>query len=203
MLDFVLRSLKAGLMIGVGCIAYTVVGNHYVGSFLFALGLFYVIMSGYFLFTGRIGGLKIEEIFGIKDIYFNTTSPISLILMLVINLVGIWCMCSCFSLFSGIDMSFASTLASNKIAESLPECFVRSIGCGMMMYVAVSGYKANNHPLTVIMPVMAFILCGFEHCIANFGYMAMAGMYSFKHILVMVLGNAVGSLILSKPVIGK
>ena len=53
----------------------------------------------------------------------------------------------------------------------------------MLMYIAVDG----------------FILCGFEHCIANMFYFSLAGMWSGKallYILIMTLGNAVGDMVL-------
>ncbi len=46
--------------------------------------------------------------------------------------------------------------------------------------------------------VMVFILCGFEHCVANMYYFSVAGMWSGKtllYLLVMTLGNAVGGVV--------
>ena len=43
-----------------------------------------------------------------------------------------------------------------------------------------------------------FILCGFEHCVANMYYFSVAGMWSGKtllYLLVMTLGNAVGGVV--------
>ena len=45
---------------------------------------------------------------------------------------------------------------------------------------------------------MVFILCGFEHCVANMYYFSVAGMWSGKtllYLLVMTLGNAVGGVV--------
>jgi formate/nitrite transporter FocA (FNT family) len=87
----------------------------------------------------------------------------------------------------------------NKLLEdkiTIREAFLRSLGCGAMMYIAVDGYKNNNHPLTVIMPVMCFILCGFDHCIANYGYMAMNGDLFCWQLPVWVVGNGLGSLMI-------
>jgi formate/nitrite transporter FocA (FNT family) len=83
-----------------------------------------------------------------------------------------------------------------------------------MMYLAVNGWRKTQNPLTVIMPIMFFILCGFEHCIANFGYFWMwlmedAGGHFAERIaecpmgfsvnlLIMIVGNALGSLSFSK-----
>ena len=43
-----------------------------------------------------------------------------------------------------------------------------------------------------------FILCGFEHCVANMYYFTMGGAWSGRailYLLVMTLGNAVGGVI--------
>ena len=45
---------------------------------------------------------------------------------------------------------------------------------------------------------MVFILCGFEHCVANMYYFSVAGMWSGKalvYLLVMTLGNSVGGIL--------
>ena len=50
------------------------------------------------------------------------------------------------------------------------------------------------------MCVIVFILCGFEHCIANMFYFSVARSWSFKTILytfVMILGNSIGSILIA------
>ena len=50
------------------------------------------------------------------------------------------------------------------------------------------------------MGVMAFILCGFEHCVANMFYFSIAGIFSLKvfgYLLIMILGNSIGSIIIA------
>ena len=72
------------------------------------------------------------------------------------------------------------------------------------MYIAVNNYKKENDVIgkymTIFMGVMAFILCGFEHCVANMFYFSIAGTFSLKvfaYLLVMILGNSVGSVIIA------
>ena len=74
----------------------------------------------------------------------------------------------------------------------------------MIMYIAVNNYKKEEDVIgkymTIFMGVMAFILCGFEHCVANMFYFSIAGVFSFKvllYLLVMVLGNSLGSIIIA------
>ena len=75
-----------------------------------------------------------------------------------------------------------------------------------MMYFAVYNFKEEKHPLYVIMPIMCFILCGFEHCIADMGYFAIAAVpfdtNFFIKMGLYIAGNGIGSLIFSKLNIG-
>ena len=74
------------------------------------------------------------------------------------------------------------------------------------MYIAVNNYKKENDIIgkyiTIFMGVMAFILCGFEHCVANMFYFSIAGVFSLKvvgYLLIMILGNSVGSILIALP----
>ena len=72
------------------------------------------------------------------------------------------------------------------------------------MYIAVNNYKKVNNDfgkyLSIFMCVMVFILCGFEHCIANMAYFTIGGVWSFDALLcliIMILGNSVGSIVIA------
>lgn len=95
----------------------------------------------------------------------------------------------------------AQAIAQNKLSDNWASILFLSIGCGIMMYLAVKGYQDNPNWLLVVLPVMVFILSGFEHSIANMFYFAMAGEYSLKafgYIGLMLVGNAIGSLAFKK-----
>ena len=67
------------------------------------------------------------------------------------------------------------------------------------MYVAVDGYKTSKHPAILFLGVAAFILCGFEHCIADMFYFSLAGAWSGRAalcILVITLGNTAGAILI-------
>jgi formate/nitrite transporter FocA (FNT family) len=68
------------------------------------------------------------------------------------------------------------------------------------MFIAVDGYAKTKNPIILFLGVAAFILCGFEHCIADMFYFFVAGMWSnaaLKTILIITLGNSVGGMLLS------
>lgn len=64
----------------------------------------------------------------------------------------------------------------------------------MLMYIAVTAYKANQKIEFVILPVMVFILAGFYHSIADMAYAAMANLKvrDAWPILITIVGNFIG-----------
>ena len=57
-LDFFIKGIYAGIMIGIGGIAYLAIPNKIVGSFIFSIGLLTVCMYGMNLYTGKIGYME-------------------------------------------------------------------------------------------------------------------------------------------------
>ena len=90
-------------------------------------------------------------------------------------------------------------MCNNKLNDDYISLFLLGIFCGFLMYASVEGYKTVKNPLILFAGVSAFILCGFEHCIANMFYFSMAGMWSAKAflcILVITLGNSIGGMLI-------
>ena len=187
--DFVLKSLSGGFLIGFGCIANVMSDNKIIGAFLFSLGLLTVIVTESKLYTGKVGYAK-ANLFH----WFIFLIPI-----LLLNLIGISAVCSVFGNLSDLNLD-TSELLTKKYDENILSALIRSFGCGVMMYIAVDGYKRTEKPIIVIMPVMCFILSGFEHCIANYGYMTMNNEYYCPQLIIWIVGNSVGSLTLKKLV---
>jgi formate/nitrite transporter FocA (FNT family) len=85
----------------------------------------------------------------------------------------------------------------NDSAESL---FFLGVFCGILMFIAVDGYAKTKNPIILFLGVAAFILCGFEHCIADMFYFSVAGMWSteaLRVILTITVGNAVGGMLIT------
>ena len=71
------------------------------------------------------------------------------------------------------------------------------------MFIAADGYKTIDSSLgkhlAIFLPVIVFILCGFEHCVANMFYFTAAKMWSseaFIRLLVMTAGNSAGGVLI-------
>lgn len=186
-LNLIKNSIVAGILIGFGCITNVLCENHIIGAFLFSLGLLTVIIQGRYLFTGKIGYYD-----GSAMNLFNIS------IGLIVNLVSIWLFCFLFAKLSCLPLECYG-LVDKKLHEGITEALVKSLGCGAMMYIAVNGYNKTNKPITVIMPVMVFILCGFDHCVANFGYMGLCGCFLIPiQLICWIIGNTFGSWLISK-----
>ena len=138
-----------------------------------------VCVLGANLFTGKCGFLVEDKI-----------KPLHLALVLLINLIAGYIFGLIFSLCDASIMAAASEkVASWDMSWSF---FVRSILCGVIMYLAVAIYRKGSK-LGILLGVPLFIFCGFQHCIANVITLGVAQTFSWT-LLVCILGNFVGSI---------
>ena len=178
-------SIMSGLMIGFGGIVFLMCTNRIVGATLFSFGLLTIICQGFALYTGRIG-------------YFRTYGALSLLITIAGNFVGTFIMAKAFQLTRHtVDIV---SVVTPKLQDSSLSVFLLSIGCGAMMYLAVDSYRKSKSWLFVIMPIVIFILSGFEHSIANMFYISLAGEWGWEAIritAIAIVGNGIGSWLLN------
>lgn len=193
--DF-LYAIMAGAFIALGGVVYLSLSNKIVGAFMFSLGLFAVCTLKYNLFTGKVGYLFNNDV--------KTYLPWCLMVW-VGNLIGSIIVAELIRLTriapDLIDKS--SKLVQVKADDSLISLFVLGIFCNIMVVHAVDQYLNNPHEigkyLGIVLSIMVFILCGFEHCIADMFYFQMARMWSGQTIialLVITLGNVLGGILI-------
>lgn len=177
-----IKSILAGICISTGCISFLSVDNKYLGTFLFSLGLLTVVTFQLNLFTGKVGYLcsidrKLSYLWSLFKIWIG-------------NLAGCFLTAlACLQTRINIDTSALINVKNNDTYLSL---FILAIFCGMLMHIAVSGYKKIQNPLIVVLPVMVFILIGAEHCVADMFYWFYNKEINIPAILIITLGNAVG-----------
>ncbi len=177
-----------------GAVVYLSVENHIVGALLFCVGLFTIYTFGLYLYTGKV--CLIPE---------NPPSFLGeLALIYSGNLVGAVGMGYLLRATKLVHLSEVTTsLVTAKLADSPFSVFIMAVLCGLMMAIAVLGFTSiedsvGKH-LALIMPVMVFLLAGFEHSIANFFYISMANLWSLKAVLyslIYALGNMAGGVLL-------
>ena len=182
-------------MIAIGGTVFLSIENKVIGASLFSIGLFGVLIYNLNLYTGKIGYLIIN---------FNLKYIKELIITLIGNFIGA-CSVGFILRYTRIYDNIyekALNLANTKLSDSIISIFILSIFCGLLMYYAVNGFKKQTDfgkYLVVYLGVAVFILCGFEHCIANMYYFSVADIWSLKtlgYTGIMVLGNSIGSFII-------
>ena len=194
--DYLIKGIYAGMMIGIGGIAFLSLENKIAGSFFFSLGLLCVCMYGMNLYTGKIGYILNNKITYLYELFLG----------LIGNFIGAFAVGRVMLLTRFKDSLFskAVTVSNLKLDDNLLSIFILSMFCEMLIYIAVNNYKKVNSEIGkyigIFMCVMVFILCGFEHCVANMLYFTVAKVWSLNtllYVFIMVLGNSVGSIIIS------
>ena len=177
-IELILKSIGAALLISLGNYALLKLGNP-IGPVIFALGLLGVCYMGQNLFTGKCGFLFQDKI-----------KVLDLLIILVVNLAAGYLFGLLYSTVDGAIVENAiSKVASWDISWAF---FVKSVLCGIIMYIAVYMYKKGT-PLGIIFGIPLFIFCGFQHCIANVITLGVARAFDIS-LLLCVLGNFVGSI---------
>ena len=177
---FALATL-AGIMIGFGGVIYLMCANKMVGALLFSFGLLTIVCQGFALYTGRVG-------------YFREYGWASILTTIAGNFLGTWLVARGFAL-TRHSVDIAAVVAP-KLADSSLSIFLLSIGCGAMMYLAVDSFRKSKSWLFVVMPIVIFILSGFEHSIANMFYLSLAGEWgvdALRITAIALVGNGLGS----------
>lgn len=194
-LDYLIKSIFAGIMIGIAGTVYLRVDNNIVGALLFSIGLLVICMYGMNLYTGKIGYILINKLNYIYE----------LLITILGNFIGTFLVARLVLLtrFKSVSDK-AVDLVNLKLNDNLFSIFILAMLCGILMYIAVNNYKKINNEIgkysCIFMCVMVFILSGFEHSIANMYYISVANLLSLKsllYIFIMILGNSVGSILIA------
>ena len=176
--ELIRKSIAASLLIGLGNYALLKLGNP-IGPIIFAFGLLGVCYMGLNLFTGKCGFLIEDKI-----------KIIDLLIILIINLLSGYL----FGMLFRVADSSIIDVAVNKVNtwDISISYFVKSLLCGIIMYIAVYMYRKNT-PLGIIYGIPLFIFCSFQHCIANIITLGVALTFDLS-IFICILGNFIGSL---------
>lgn len=193
MINFVrlfLLAVLAGATIGIGGVVFLSTEIRIVGALMFTVGLYTICIQELNLFTGKVG-------------YLPERTP-----SFLLDLLLIWCGNLCGTVITAVLVHFtrisgiadaARAMCEVKLQDGLGSLFILGIFCGILMFIAVDGYAKTKNPVILFMGVATFILCGFEHCIADMFYFSVANMWSARavlSILVISLGNSVGGMLI-------
>ena len=182
-------SIVAGMMIAIGGIIFLTLSG-LEGALLFSMGLLTILCLKLELFTGKAGLLTTREI-----------TPGKLLEIWIGNFIGTLGM-ALMLLFTprGIELSNkAMEIVAVRLANGFFVNLIYGIFCGILMFMAVKTWQiTNGNPFYAMMPVGIFIVCGFNHCVADMFYLHMGCLHiSDYHVLIpTTIGNIAGTNII-------
>jgi formate transporter len=181
-LSTILLGILAGVFIGLGAMACTVVTtnsglgfgiNKLVGGIVFCLGLVLVVLAGAELFTGNSlivmswisGRTRFTSLLRNWGLVYVANLAGALSLAGLVYYTYQWT-------FSGYGVGAnALLIANSKVNLSFGTALVRGILCNVMVCLAVwlcfGARTVVDKILAIIFPITAFVMAGFEHSVAN------------------------------------
>lgn len=157
------------------------------GAFVFPIGLMMVLVAGSELFTGNCL-LVIPVLEG-----EGTMSEMlkNWLFVYIGNLVGgvmVAAACTYGHVYSLFDQQLAASvvaMAAGKVSLSFGDALIRGILCNVLVCVAVwisfAAKELAGKILGLMLPVAAFVLCGFEHSVANMYFISSGIMTSSEY----------------------
>lgn len=218
----ILLGFFAGMFIGFAGIAATTASStiavpsvaKLVGALVFPAGMAMVLVAGSELFTGNnliilavlAGKTSVGKM--LKNWFFvylgNFLGAAFVAVLVVYGHTP--------DLFQGVLAAAIVNAAKARTDLSVADAFVRGILCNILVCIAIwmsfAAKRVSGKLMTSFWPVMLFVLCGFEHCIADI-YFGVAGLltaseyqiaaegltwfhFLLKSLLPITLGNLVG-----------
>ena len=194
-----LKGILAGIAISIGGFLFIKTkehtGNHVLASFLFAIGLIFVCNFQYFLYTGKICYLFDE---------LKNKEQLNYVVQLIIGYLGniLGALVVALSIKYTISLpDFVQTMVESKATDNWYSLIVKGIFCGILIFVAVDGFKKIDNNLgkyiVLFLCVGGFIVCGYEHSIADAFYFFLSKdiLSTIPALLLITLGNTIGGLI--------
>ena len=208
-----LLAILAGMFIaaaGVGAAIGSAAVGKLAGACIFPAGLAMVILAGSELFTGNCMMViaVAERRLTVKKLL------LSWLIVYIGNFVG-GVIVSALAVYGGTFANYHESLIATAAAKtSLPfgEAFFRGIMCNILVclgvWMAFASKDAGGKVICLFFPIMVFVLCGYEHCIANMFYVPGGlfccarygltaesltwGAFFVKNLVPVTLGNIVG-----------
>ena len=187
----IILAIMAGLFIAIGGIAATTVAvavkpaalGKFLGAIVFPGGLTMVLIAGSELFTGNCLLIipVLEKSIQIRGMVKN------LVLVYIGNMIGSIVLAAAVvfshqvALFdNGVAVSVISTAAA-KCSIPFTDALIKGILCNFLVCIAVwisfAAKDITGKIIGVFFPILMFVLCGFEHSVANMYYI-FAGLFA-------------------------
>lgn len=187
----VVLGFVAGVFIAIGAIASSTAAHalqdagmlRLVSGLIFPVGLIMVVILGTELFTGN--ALMITAAVQ-KKITWGALLR-NWIIVFFANFAGALVAAAAMAYFGQLDIGggalavYTAKVAAAKASMSWDNAFILGIFCNLLVcsavYLGNSAKETSGKILGLYFPVMAFVLAGFEHCVANMYYVP-AGIFA-------------------------
>lgn len=210
-----LLAVLAGAYIALAGVAATIgtsLAGRIAGACIFPAGLAMVVVAGSELFTGnnlmvisllakRVSAGRLLRAWAV--VYLGNLAGAVLVAALAV----------CGGSLDAFSEQVLSTAAA-KSSLAFSDALVRGVLCNVLVcaavWMAMASASAGGKLLCLYLPIMTFVLCGFEHCVANMFYipaglfMALRqgggpetlgwGAFFLKNLLPVTLGNMLGGV---------
>ena len=178
-------------MIGIGCTVFLSCESRYLGAMLFTVGLISICNLGYALFTGRVCFL-LED--GKQAIVPLLSCAFGNIVICVVYGILI-------QQFLPKVAAKATEICTPKLEQAPLQTLFLALMCGLLMYIAVLTFRkctGVSRYIGIITCIPTFILCGFEHSVADVVYLSMSKLpfgQCALFLLLVFIGNSIGGLL--------
>ena len=150
-----------------------------LGGLVFCLGLFLVVTAGAELFTGNclmICG-KLSNKYSWGAMFKNWIVVFCGNLVGSLIMVGILYLCNYAGTNGGALGNAMINVAAGKMGQDWFVLMVKGIMCNFLVCLAVwmsfAARTVIDKLAAVLLPITAFVACGFEHCVANMFFLPM------------------------------
>lgn len=147
--------------------------GRFVNAMVFPAGLVMVLLAGSELFTGN--SLILISVLEKQVTVFSMLR--NWFIVYLGNFIGSFLIALAFvyshvpDLFGGSLTNTLVACAVNKTSLSFGDAFLRGILCNILVCIAVwvtsAESSAHGKIIVLFLPIVVFVLCGFEHCVAN------------------------------------
>lgn len=189
------KSIAAGALIGLGCAANLHCTSKTAGAALFAVGLILICLLDLDLFTGKIGYVR------------NIRPKTNLIKIWLGNLAGIIAVTGLVRLGRPEIHTASVALVAKKFDLPIWRVSALACLCGMVMCLAVEAYRRHKNSMAGVLGVwlcvITFVICGFEHSVADMGYCILAvrtvheGFTAVRFVAFVSLCNGLGGVVMN------
>ena len=191
MIARIINGFAAGVLISVGAMAYLMNSNKHIGALMFTVALCSICTLDFELFTGKVCYVDSIQDFGHSAV------------CLLSNIIG------CLTASKMLDIANpylrykAQNLFLPKLNQEPLQTLFLAVMCGILMAIAVEVYRRNagaGKYVGIFLCVTTFIICGFEHSVADIAYLFLSGM-SIKgnivsFLICVIFGNMAGGILM-------